>query len=84
MKVGDVVKISDAGRQDFPNSISNPHNKKGTIINQSSTRVRVLWENGVENTYKHYQITSWFRVKKVCDFIKKFEQFGKQLQGEEQ
>lgn len=52
MKVGQRVKLSEAGRQRYVDEYDNPHDLEGTVVPSLHRGwTRVEWDNGYHNSY---------------------------------
>lgn len=84
-KVGDKVKMSEAGRAKYPDEFCNPHNVIGEVflLKEKGMTCRVRWENNCTNAYypEHLELAEesledLFRKEienKVEDFVSSFK-----------
>jgi hypothetical protein len=59
MKIGDRVKLSEAGRLRYHNRLNNPHHTEGVLVEPpswTSWPYRVQWDNEYPNSYKEGQL----------------------------
>ena len=56
LKVGDRIRMTEAGKRAWTNSSINPHNKEGVVTQLGEVWTQVKWDGGSHNSYKEGQL----------------------------
>ena len=56
LKVGDRVRMTEAGKRAWSNSSINPHSREGVVSHLGEVWIQVKWDGGCHNSYKEGQL----------------------------
>ena len=56
LKVGDRVRMTEAGKRAWSNSSINPHGREGVVSQVGTVWTQVKWDGGCHNSYKEGQL----------------------------